>query len=900
MREIIQTKLNVPRLQNNHFTRSRLLNKIDVDQKGNLILISAPAGYGKTTLVSEWTSKNLDSCAWYSLGDEDNNVFTFVRYLVESLKKIDISLGESVLKDMELLESIGLENLFISLINEFIEYRDDITFVLDDYHLIENAEIKKGVNMLLEHIPDNTRVIIITRNQESIPTTKLRAKNRLLEINVDDLVFDFDETSIFLSEYLHQKLSDQSISFIQEKTEGWVTSLHLFALSLLRQDDPSEFIETFSGEHEYIFDYLLEEVFKLQPVSIRKFMMVTSLFGRFNASLAAAILELTEEDAKERLNEVKKSNLFIVCLDNEKSWHRYHQLFQEFLQKKFFDIGLEESLVLEIYDFASSWFEERGFIHEAIDSAILAQRYEHVASMLEKIWVEKKLKVESKTWIAWIGSLPESVLENRLILNIGYSWALLDIANYSKCKEYMNKSSVLCDRYKINDPAVIVLDKSSLKMVPPLINGARAFVSMMEQNVDDAYKYAKLAHEDPSLEQLCRKKVIRTILALSLWCLGKLDESLEVLYKYSDGLGAKVQNAFFVGRIFLGKGKLLHTKEHYKLIINQNEKTGRYVETMFASFYHELAVLEYYQGNYEEAKKHLIKSEEVSKENKVVTWDYYYQKTSALISTAEYKFDDALKKLNIAEQSLYPSPLRDFDSIDALRTNIYIKQGKTSLVFEYISKFDENVPSKISFLDENNYITLVKALLYKYRYYKNKETLDRAKKIIEVLIKSLIENKRETKLVEVKILETHVQLIIGCRGAASECLKEAIELAVVESYVNPFIDSASCLKTLLTDATLEWKHNEFVLKITKEINSSLQLQEKILHPNKMDLLVAPLSKRELEVLVLIAQGLTNEEISKTLFLALSTIKNYNQNIFNKLQVKNRIEAIKRASEIGII
>ncbi len=900
MRPIIQTKLNVPRLQSNHFSRSRLLDKIDVDHKGNLILVSAPAGYGKTTLISEWTSKNLDSCAWYSLSNEDNNVITFVNYLVESLKKIDDRIGDKVMKEIELMDSLGIENLFASLINDFIKCNEDITFVLDDYHLINNPEIQKGVNTILEHIPDNTRVIIITRNQDCVPTTKLRAKNRLLEINMNDLLFDFDEISVFLNEYLHQKLSYESISFIQQKTEGWVTSLHLFALSLLRQDDPTEFIESFSGQEDYIFDYLLEEVFKQQPIGIRKYLMITSLFGRFNSSMAASVLEKPEDEAREILNEIINSNLFIVSIDNEKKWYRYHQLFQEFLQKKFDDIGLKESLVLEIYEFASTWFEREGFAYEAIESAIKAKKFNHAAELMEKEWIARGQQIDPSIMQKWSEQLPDSVFTNKLVLNIGYAWALLSEGNYVTTKKYMERASVLFDEYISQDNSKKGSDEDVTEMLPSLIYGAKAYVYIMERNEEQAYNYAKRASEVVPKKHTYRKKVIRTILALSLWGLGRLDEALKTLYMYTSLENRSLQNPFFIGKILTNKGKLHLSQEHYKQILEVKGPKRQYLEPTFASLYHELALINYYQGKYEEAKLNLQKSLDVVRPEFIKTWEYYYHKIHALVLMNEFKYEKALNELRRAESNFQNSPLGDVESIDALKVNLYIRQRKTSLIFDYIDRFGIVTPKLVPFLEENNYLTLVKCLIYKFKYHKDMMSLSTAKEITDLLLEQFRKNNRVTKVVEAIILDIEIQLLSGFRSLATDLLQEAIELAMIENYVNPFVESAACIKTLLTDDTLEWQHKEFVLIIIKEINQSLKLKEQVLNPSKMNQLVAPLSKRELEVLELISRGLTNDEISKTLFLALSTIKNYNQSLFTKLQVKNRIEAIKKASEIGII
>lgn len=899
-RQIIQTKLNIPRLQSNHFSRERLLQKMDDSSNGNLVLVSAPAGYGKTTLVSEWTSRNLDKCAWYSLNNEDNNVITFIYYLIESFKAIDENIGKQVLCEIEVLDSIGIENLFISLINDFIKYNHEITLVLDDYHLISNEEIHKGVNFILEHLPDNTRVIVITRDQECIPTTKFRAKNRLLEITLADLVFDIDEISIFLNEYLHEKLSMKDIAFIQEKTEGWITSLHLFAMSLLRQENPNQFIESFSGKNEYVFDYLLEEVFKQQPIKVRKFLMITALFNRFNSSLAATMLEVSEEEARETFNQIKKANLFIVRLDNEKIWYRYHHLFQEFLQKKFFDIRLKESLVLEIYDFASVWFYEQGFIEEAINNAIIAKKYEYASILIEKEWMRMDQQVEASIWLEWVKQLPESIKENRPVLNIEYAWALMDTAQILESEPYIEKATVLFEKYKKDPDEVMVYDETVFQMLESMIYSAMSYLYITKGDEHQSLKYALMARDRTKLRHTYEKRTMQSVLALSLWCMGRIDEALQVLEQNITNNYLKIQNSIGVGRMRLHQGKLQLSHEHFKNMIDVVYNEQGVCNKVVASYLHDLALIDIYQGKFDQAKEHLEKSANAAKGFNVQTWDYYYYKIQSLLLKSEFKYDQSIKLLNKAQDHFFPSPFRDPETIDALKTLIYIEEGKTSLVLEYITRFDEEVPSKIEFLEEQNYVTLVKALLYKYKYQKTEKALQDAETILHILQKQFTRNHRTTKMVDAKILETLIHLLHNRRQSASDTLQEAIELAEVEDYVLPFIEAGTHIKTLLTDATLEWCHKEFVLQIIKQINQSFKKQEEVLHPPNIEQLITPLSKREIEVLELISQGFTNEEISKTLYLAISTVKNYNQSLFGKLGVKNRTEAIKKASSIGII
>ncbi len=900
VRQIVQTKLNIPRLQSNHFSRERLLSKMDSFIEGSVVLVSAPAGYGKTALVSEWVSKKNNRSAWYSLSNEDNNLITFIYYLIEALKKIDYKIGDSVLNDVGLIETIGVENLFASLINDFCEYEKNITIVLDDYHMIRNPEIHRGINFILEHLPNNTSMILTTRNYESLPISRLRAKNRLYEISTEDLLFDVDEISTFLSGSINQKLSSQNIQLIEEKTEGWITSLHLFAMSLNRQDNPDKFVESFSGKHEYIFDYLLDEVFMQQTIGIRKFLMATSLFNRFNSSLASYLLETDEISASKILTEIRNSNLFLISLDSERKWYRYHHLFQEFLQKKFFDIPLKESLVLEVYDYASVWFEEQGFIDESIHNALIAKKYEYAARLMEFEWINMDRKLESSIWLEWVKQLPDVVLEKRPILNIGYAWCLLDTGKNKSSKSFIDSAWKLMNDYNKGDRSVIVDDLETFKMLPSIIYSAKAYLSLLMGDEQSAYNFVLKAKDNTKYDSVYNKNVINTVFALSLWCMGRITEALETIQQSSTSVKMRIQTSIAVGKMMINLGKLSLTQEHYRKIIDLVHSEDGVCERVLATCYHDLALIDLYRFDLVAAKKQLEKSYEYGVENSVQTWKYNYGKIHSLYLKCNLRFEDALQALDTAEKHYYPTPLRDIDSIESLRTNIYIEQNRSSLVDEYISSFKNEEIKEISFLNQNHYITLVKALIYKYKEKKNENDLKQAMNILSTLQKDQNKERYKTKIVDCKVLEAQVYLLKNHRITAGKILQDAIEIAETETYILPFVEAGEDLKALLSAATLEWGHKDFVLKIIKHINQFSKLRMKFSSPSLTNQLVSPLSQRELEVLHLISQGFTNDEISKTLYLAISTVKNYNQSLFGKLQVKNRTEAIKKALDLGII
>lgn len=895
---LIKTKLNIPSLQHHHFTREDLLKRISRERNSNIIVVNAPAGYGKTTLICDWIQNNSIRNAWYSLSKNDNNIIVFLTYFIAALQDIGENLGLQVLKDLEMLESLGPENILISLINELEEYGDDCTIVIDDFHLIQDKEIIRSVSFLLEYIPKNVTFIIISRNCDSIPVSRLRAKNKLYEVTVDDLMFDGNELSKLIESYISKKLTTDEIEIIQEKTEGWITSIHLFALALMKQKNYTDFIETFSGNHVFIFDYLLSEVFNQQDKKIQEFLMITSLFDRFSLNLTSQLLDLSIRDTQEYLEYVNQFNLFIINLDNEREWYRYHNLFQDFLKKVFYEQEGSSSLRIKSYKVASRWFNQKGFTKEAVQYALNAQDYQYVLDIVEQQWYIMDQNLESAVWLEWIMEIPEELYQNRPILLIGYAWALLDNGISKGVEDKIERARVLVEEYHNGYSNIIVSDESTFLLINSIIYSAKAYIETIKGNRKDAYRFVMKAKSQKRMGIVYEKRVVYSLFGLAQWSMGYLEEAYRSLNYKIDTPKLKIKVSSALCCIRIEQGRLIEAESQIEETINLIHTEVGVCDSVEASMYLLLSRIALIRGDILKAEEFLITSKKLGDKNSIRTWKYDYYKQQSACYRFKYQYHDALRSLDKANRYKIKDPIPEPYNIKDIKMDIYMAQEKCKDATEYVQLHSDLTDVRYRYLEQYEYKILIKAYLL-LRKYNSSFDLNTLEEIISSLSRRLKKQNQLYHMTEILLLEVVLHSYKQEHQKAIDKLQVAFDLSVFENYQAPFIEFKQVLLPYLEDPSVIWNQPEFVKDISSSVIKAVKREKAILSPTGLELVV-PLSNREKEILILISQGKTNIQISKKLFLAVSTVKNYNQNLFCKLQVKNRTEALKKANDLGIL
>ena len=436
---LLQTKLFIPILRSpNLVPRLRLLEQLNqgLHLSHKLTLISAPAGFGKTTLVSEWVAGYGRPAAWLSLDEGDNDPTRFLTYLVAALQTIAPAVGEGALAMLHSPQSPPPESILTTLLNEITAVPDPFVLVLDDYHLVDakpvaaSTSVDAALTFLLEHLPPQMHLVITTREDPDLPLSRLRVRGQLTELRAADLRFTPAEADEFLNQIMGLNLSTEEIGSLEQRTEGWIAGLQLAALSMRGQKDITNFIKSFTGSHHFVLDYLVEEVLHQQSEHVRSFLLQTSILDRLSGPLCNAVTG--QGDGRGMLEALERGNLFVIPLDDQRHWYRYHHLFLDVLHAHALEEQPDQAPTL--HQRASDWYEKNGQMSDAVRHALTAEDFERTAGLAELAWRAMDRNFQSATWLRWVKALPDELVRARPVLCAGYAWALLNLDQLEACE----------------------------------------------------------------------------------------------------------------------------------------------------------------------------------------------------------------------------------------------------------------------------------------------------------------------------------------------------------------------------------------------------------------------------------------------------------------------------------
>ena len=428
---ILATKLFIPPLRPKIVLRPRLIERLNkgLTSDRKLTLISASAGFSKTTLVSEWIVDSGRPTAWLSLDEGDNDPACFLMYLVAALQTIASNIGAGAMAVLQSPRPPSTESILTTLLNEITTIPGNFLLVLDDYHVIDAKPVHQALTFLLEHLPPQAHLVIATREDPPLPLARLRARGQLTELRAAelraaDLRFTPTEAADFLNGVMGLDLAVEDIAALEARTEGWIAGLQFAALSMQRCQDATSFIKSFTGSHHFVLDYLVEEVLQRQPDSIQAFLLRTSILDRLCGPLCDAVLRSPSASGQETLEDLERANLFIVPLDNERRWYRYHHLFAELLRQRLHQSassGNEEGGVAEYHTRASQWYEDHGLEIEAFQHAAAANDIERAEGIIEGKGIPLHFRGAVAAILGWLASLPKTVLDARPSLCVRYA-----------------------------------------------------------------------------------------------------------------------------------------------------------------------------------------------------------------------------------------------------------------------------------------------------------------------------------------------------------------------------------------------------------------------------------------------------------------------------------------------
>jgi LuxR family maltose regulon positive regulatory protein len=902
--QVVETKVTIPRLRPDSLLRPRLLEALDEGAARELFLVCTPAGFGKTTLIAEWARGAELPVAWLSLDPEDNDPVRFWRYAVEALDRAFRGLGESLLPLLAGSSVRSTQGVVAALINEAEDLPQGGTLVLDDYHLIHSASIHEDMTFLLTHPSSRLRIVLATRSDPPLPLARFRAGGHVAELRAAELRFTPDEAADFMREVWGLDLSPDVMAGLEARTEGWVVGLQLAALSLRQAPDPNAFLAAFTGTHRYVLDYLSEEVLGRVPDELRTFLLRTSILDRLSGSLCDAVT--AGSNGQEMLETIERANLFLVPLDEERRWWRYHHLFAELLRSRLSAVHPEE--VPELHGRAASWSEEHGLVDDAVSHFLLAGDLPRAALLVERNVEELLLRrSERATLDRWLAALPADVVSprRRLVLAEAIAaqlevrsddaLALLRAGRAPAETEDQHQSSV--------GRAASVL--SNLAAVEPVI---RADIARLQGDPQDAASFAQeaLSHLTPEDELL--STFVRYHLAVADWMLGRLDPAERGLTEVVGDRRAAgerylaVRASYDLGLVQQAAGRLGDALRTYRKAIDIITEPGRPPRSEAGLALVGMAEVMRERGDTEQALRLVV--EGIERCRRVV---YPLPLVSGLVTLGWIRqgMGDKRGAMEAVEEAerLVPDPkiASLHNPAPPERCRLLLLQGRVEEAVRWVEERGSKEADELAYPRERDYLALARVLLAH-------QDPDRALRLLDRLETPARAQGRTGSVVRIQALRSMALQSVGDHAAALSVLTKTLSVARAAGYVRVFADEGPAMAALLRSLITAGKRGALpalsgaaaahVNRIIRAFGPQAPRRGRagVSSPS----LIVPLTERELEVLRLLASGKRNREIARELVVTLDTVKKHVSHIFEKLGAANRTEAVARAREIGIV
>lgn len=890
---LLKTKLYRPLVRPELVSRPYLMGRLDEGFNSKLTVVSAPAGYGKTTLVSTWASECQCPVAWLSLDKEDNDPVRFLIYVIAALQTIKPDLGQEILSVLQSAQPVIIANLLPELINQLVDIQASFTLVLDDYHAITSPEIHDSITYIIDHQPPKMHLLLTTRIDPPLPLPKLRGRGQLTELRQADLRFSEEETIVFLKQGINIELSPGDVNILVNRTEGWIASLQMAAISMRNKQDISSFISGFGGSHEYIVDYFASEILNNLPEQERSFMVKTSFLDQMCGSLCD---EVTGQASSQlMLERLQDANLFLIPLDDEHIWYRYHQLFADFLYKCL--VQTERSRVPELHLRASQWFEQNEFPQQAVEHAFLASDYPRAARLLEDA-ADHVLGHGEQLWmLKWIEKLPQAQMEAPLRLNIIRTAIFVSTGLVKEAEGALQSIEAHLQSQ--------ALDPSIQDYVIGRVTALRAMLAIERGDVDNAKRNAILAlgklPTETRLDAPWRADSLLT-LGLSNIAQGDLDEA-----RYN--LDMAIQAAHLAGRPFTyldvmvyqvdvlwSHGLLKEAAELCQEGLNFIDEHNLGWAPMSGEVLIRWCLLLCERYDLNQAEVFLRRGLDLIRRGGVpwaMAWAYhvkmFYLVAQGDLLAAEAASQEAgqlTKKTNL--------PTRIVSDISALKVLIWVRLGRLDEAEVYLKKRGVWIGSEISYPYHREYQSLVALLIAK-------GDIGNAETILKRLIDWAEATKQDRTLICARVLQSMAYATQKSVPKALSSLALAMDLAEPEGYCLAILEGGQAVLPLLYVAAQKGIHADFatrLLGIFKESNPNL-LEKSDPQKRQVEIL-APLRPREIEVLRLVSDGQTNKEIAQALHISLRTVKFHMTCILTKLGVDNRIQAVAKARILGVI
>ena len=912
---LILTKIRVPATRPRIVPRTRLVEQLTTEAGTNLILVCAPAGYGKTTLLAEWSQtllQNRVAVAWYALDSGDDGPIPFGSYLIASLTQ---ALGPTsglahITQRLRSSPELDLQKILPAIVNAIVSSDRDCVMILDDYHLIGAPAIHSAISFLLEHLPEKMHIAIGSRSDPPLPLARLRARGQLLEMRAADLRFSADEAVRFLNEVMRLDLSTEMIYALEARTEGWIAGLQLAALSLSGRSDKENFITSFTGSHRYLVEYLLEEVFNRQSDQVQSFLLSTAILERLCGPLCETI-QGESSGGEEILKQLEKANLFVVALDEQGYWYRYHHLFRDFLQARLNKTQPER--VVSLQRAASEWHAAHGFLHEAVKHALLTRDWDFAAALVEQHGVSVALRGEFSTLYEWCAVFPEDVMRVHPALCLFQGNALA--IGYSR----QNRGRIEERLQQVEQAAAALEDKQMARLLIAQATTTRTILAALTPDpaVDPREQFA-LAQR--ALSWLSEGDPARSAIALTVGYAHMALHDAVAGYKAMEEakqLSLVCHNYFGVVEATFHQACLAHNQGQLRRAAQICRQGQADISAILAHTDQELPVvgcldialgcvlLE--QDRLEDAEQALLSGLDL------IGWrlNPYYLMTAYLalfrLREIQGRSEEALAYLTRLEEA-WPDVafctrgLRLAYDLRTMPEDPDMLAEAVQWTQSFSSSLGDNVPPPGMGpfgAAEAYYLTYLAWVRAQISVGNSRIALS----YLEWQLGLALSHGLTNRVIELSLLEAQARQAEGDDKRAWSALDRALSAAEPEGYVRIF-DQGPALNQLLAEAVQRDIHRDFIERILAviriESHTSLSgTRDEATNWYRLDS-GEQLSERELEIVRLIAGGATNQEIAEQLVITVGTVKSHINHILRKLDARNRTEAVARVRGLGLL
>jgi LuxR family maltose regulon positive regulatory protein len=901
---LLESKYRVPSGHVGDVARPRLTERLEATSRHAVTLVSAPAGFGKTTILTNWLATIGDdgpTVAWLSLDGRDSDPTAYWTYVVTALQRAVPGVGDAALGLLQSRQP-SLEAVVAALLQDLDRMPTDVLLVLDDYHLVESSEIHEGMAFLLAHRPPRLHLVIATRADPTMPLAGLRAGGQLLEIRAADLRFTVEESARYLNGPMGLTLTERDLAALDGRTEGWIAALQLAALSMQGRDDASAFIAGFAGDDRYVVDYLAEEVLSRQSAEVRDFLLKTSILDRLSGPLCDAVTD--RSDGRATLVALERANLFLVPLDDRRQLWRYHHLFADVLQAHL----LEESpeAVAGLHLRASVWFEQDGDTAQAVRHAMAGADLARAADLMELAIPALSRERREAEFHAWVRSLPDEVVAVRPVLGVAFAGALAQISEFATVAARLDtvERSV---RASASDPwpdepppGLVVVDREGYRRLPAMLQTYRAALALTggDLNGTVTHSRAALALAGPG-DHLVRAAA-GALGGLASWTEGDLvgahaayTASASGLYQagfVADVLGCSIT----LGDICLTQGRIgaaLHTYERALELAAPPPGTAPLRGTADMHVGIAGALLE--RDDRAGAAEHLAVNQQLGDRNGLPQNPYRWRLVTARLQEVEGNLNGALELLDEADRTYVGDYSPNVRPVPAVRARLQMRRGELGAALAWARERQLSPADDLSYLREFEHITLARLLMARHAAQRDETALTDAISLLERLLVAAEAGGREGIVIELLVL-----LALGHLGrrevpAALVVLRRAVDLAEPEGQARVFADEGAPMGSLLNSLAKREGSTGYVRRL---IAASAGAGTR---PSSPQTLVAPLSDRELDVLRLLATDLGGPDIARQLSVSLNTMRTHTKSIYAKLGVTNRRAAVRRATELDL-